>query len=183
MSEVFVILLRAIGPATHAIMSMDAWRAASRAAGFSEPQTYLATGNMVTRASGSADSVGALMTDLVRRLGLPEHVVAMARKRATLRALVDANPFGEAARQRPARLAAYFFAAPHPDFAWVEDHEGPERIAIVGNHLMVDYGPPDDGPVRLPRIIEARSGQATARNWSTVSGLLARADARAEAPA
>jgi uncharacterized protein (DUF1697 family) len=40
--SVFVILLRAIGPVTHKIMSMAQWREAVAAAGFKDPQTYIA---------------------------------------------------------------------------------------------------------------------------------------------
>ena len=44
---IFVVLLRAIGPITHKIMSMAQWREAVANAGFEAPETYVATGNMI----------------------------------------------------------------------------------------------------------------------------------------
>jgi uncharacterized protein (DUF1697 family) len=72
----------------------------------------------------------------------------------------------------------FFFAGPKPDFGWVSDYEGPERLQAVGSHLVVDYTRPISESGKLGPLIEKRSGTATARNWNTLATLAERAAAR-----
>lgn len=174
---VFIVMLRAIGPVTHKIMSMAQWREAVAAAGFGTPETYVATGNMVFEGEGSAAAVERRMDEIVRDLGLAANSKAIVRTPRQLQAVLKADPFPEASIERPGAVAAYFFAKPRPDFAWVKDYDGPEQIAVVGRHLVVDYDTRITGS-RLPGIVEKKSGTATARNWNTVRGLVEKAAAR-----
>ena len=176
--SVFVVLLRAIGPWTHKIMSMAQWRDGAEATGFVSPQTFLATGNMIVQAQGDTTEVTKRMNDLVAKLGLAPSNAAMVRTPAQLRSLVAANPFPDAASDHPSQMGVYFFQAAKPDFGWIADYDGHERLAVVEDHLIVDYGGPISQSVKLPGIIEKRSGVATARNWNTLSGLAERASAR-----
>lgn len=174
---VFVVMLRAIGPITYKVMSMAQWRDAAEASGFANAQTYLATGNMIVEADGSSSEIAARMNAILLALGLGANNAAIVRTSADLQALLAANPFVEQTEQRPSEVAAHFFAAPNPDFAWVEGHAGPEQIRIVGEHLVVDYHG-TNATSGLPVRIEKKSGVATARNWNTVRGLAQRAAAR-----
>lgn len=175
---VFVILLRAIGPVTHKVMSMTDWRDGVAAAGFTEPQTYIATGNMIVESDGSTEFVTRRMNEIVRTLGLGEGNVAVVRKPAQLRRLVEANPFPEAAAERGGQMAVYFFADSKPDFGWIAQYEGPEKLHVEANHLIVDYSGQASASPRLPGLIEKRSGTVTARNWNTLKGLAEKASAR-----
>lgn len=176
--DVFIVLLRAIGPVTHKVMSMADWRDASEENGFVAPETYLATGNMIVEATGSISDVIERMDAVVRRCGLGAGNKAFVRKAATLRRLIKANPFPKATMRRPAQVSVHFMERARPDFGWVESYEGAEPIHIEGNHLIVDYGDTAGQSLRLPGIIEKRSGLATARNWNTLSGLAQRATLR-----
>lgn len=174
---VFVVLLRAIGPITHKIMSMAQWRDAVAEAGYTSPQTFLATGNMIVEGAGTQSDVTRDMNDIVRRLGLAENSVAIVRTPEQLRTLYKANPLPEAASQRPSQIGVYFFVADEPDFSWLQDFSGPEAIGIVGPHLVVDYnGRVSDS--KLLGAIEKRSGVGTARNWNTLRGLVERSTGR-----
>lgn len=175
---VHIILLRAIGPVTHKLMSMTQWRDAVAAAGFDDPITFLATGNMVVSGPGTTAEVTARMNEIVLSLGLASSNVAIVRSPAQLRAIVDANPFPDASAERPSRMLVYFFAAAKPDFGWVKDYDGHERIAVVDDHLVVDFGGRISDSPRLAGIVEKRSGQGTGRNWNTLKGLAERATAR-----
>lgn len=175
--SVFVVLLRAIGPVTHKIMSMTQWREAVAAAGFEAPETYFATGNMVVSGSGTAEAVTDKMNQIVQELGLGAGNRAVVRTSDQIEALYQANPLPEASAERPSEVAAYFFAEAKPDFGWIRDYPGPERISICREHLVVDYGGRGAGS-RLPAIIERKSGVVTARNWNTLRGLVARIAAR-----
>src|SRR5690606_35764400 len=174
----FIVLLRAIGPITHKVMSMQQWRDGVAAAGYDNPQTYVATGNMIVGGSGALGAVTRDMNDVVRGLGLAPGNIAVVRTAAQLRALFAANPFPEASIERPSEVAIYCFADAKPDFSWVTDYDGPERIHIEGTHLIVDYSGQLSASPRLPGLIEKRSGAVTARNWNTLRGLLELAYAR-----
>ncbi|KRA45881.1 DUF1697 domain-containing protein [Devosia sp. Root635] len=174
----YVILLRAIGPITHKIMSMAQWRDAVAAAGYDAPQTYVATGNMIVGSDKGIVEVTANMNAVVRGLGLGPGNVAVVRKAAALRRLVKANPLPEAAAERPSELTVYFFAGARPDFSWLDSYKGPERVHIEGTHLFVDYVGRASLSPRLPGLIEKRAGTVTARNWNTVRGLAERAAGR-----
>ena len=176
--SIYIVLLRAIGPVTHKIMSMAAWRDAVAAAGYDDPQTYVATGNMIVGSSKTMAEVTRDMNMVVRDLGLGPGNVAVVRQAATLRKLVKANPFSEAATERPSELAVYFFAAARPDFSWLDSYDGPERVHIEGAHLFVDYDGRISQSPRLAGLVEKRTGTGTARNWNTIKALAERAAAR-----
>lgn len=174
MTSVHIVLLRAIGPITHAIMSMSRWRSAVETAGFGNVQTYLATGNMMMTGNGTAAEITKQMNAVVRRLGLAESTVAVVRSPAQLARLVKANPFPDAAENRPSQMGVYFFAKARPDFGWIADYDGPEQLHVEGQHLIVDYTHQISASPRLPGLIEKRSGTCTARNWNTLRGLAER---------
>ena len=173
----FVVLLRAIGPITHKIMSMAQWREAVAAAGFTGPETYVATGNMIVESDLAIAAVSRRMNEIVLELGLGPGNMAIVRTARQMQRLHAANPLPEAAAANPQALAVYFFARARPDFGWVSDYAGPETIHIEGTHLIVDYVAPVSSS-RLPGIIEKKSGTVTARNWNTLKGLATRAAAR-----
>lgn len=177
---VFVVMLRAIGPVTHKIMSMADWRAAVAAAGFDHPETHVATGNMVVSGEGTAAQVTRRMDEIVSQLGLGPGNKAIVRGPRQLQALLKADPFPEASKERPGAVAAYFFARAKPDFTWVPSYKGPERIHIEGKHLIVDYDDRITGS-SLPGIIERKSGTVTARNWNTLRALAEKSAARTKA--
>ena len=171
----FIVLLRAIGPITHKLMSMKQWRDGVEAEGFSNAETYLATGNMLVDGEGTPAAVTRRMNAIMQNLGLGLGNVAVVRKPAQLETIFKANPFPETAVARPSEMGVYFFAAEQPDFGWVKDYDGDERVAVVGTHLVVDYSGRISQSLKLPGIIEKRSGVATARNWNTLRGLIERA--------
>lgn len=175
--SVFVVMLRAIGPVTHKIMSMADWRAAVTAAGFDNPETHVATGNMIVEGDRTVAEVTARMDAIVQGLGLAANSKAIVRTPGQLRTVLKADPFPDASATRPSAVAAYFFARARPDFSWVADHKGPERIAVVGSHLVVDYDDRITGS-SLPGVIERKSGTVTARNWNTLRALAEKSTAR-----
>lgn len=174
----YVILLRAIGPITHKVMSMARWRDAVAAAGFEDPVTYLATGNMIASGPGSIETVSERMNGVVADLGLGPSNVAVVRRPAELRAVLEANPFPEAAAERPSQMQVFCFADRRPNFGWTADHGGPELFAVVDGHLVVDYSGRISESSRLGNLIEKRCGPGTGRNWNTLRGLVERAGAR-----
>jgi uncharacterized protein (DUF1697 family) len=173
---IHIVLLRAIGPLTHKLMSMGQWREACERAGLDRPETILATGNMIVGYDGSGAKLQRLMTTIVRDFGLTSAVMVVPPRR--MATVLAADPFPDASAERPSQMGVYFFSTARPDFSWIGDHDGHERLAAVGSTLIVDYSGGVSDSLKLPGIIEKRSGVATARNWNTLRKLVERAAAR-----
>jgi uncharacterized protein (DUF1697 family) len=172
---VYVALLRAIGPATHGRLSMADLKRGCEQAGFTDVSTYVATGNVVFAADGTAADVRRAVQAVVERHGLGGLCDAFVRTARQLRTLVRNNPFCDAAADRPQRLGVCFFQKTPAWPAWVARHDGPERIAAFTNHLIVDYG---EGDAASRLQIERDTGaRMTQRNWNTVAGILKKAEA------
>ena len=71
---VFVLLLRAIGPATHAKMSMAALREGCEKIGLSDVTTVGNTGNVICRSSKSASVVRREVQAVVDGFGIRSEV-------------------------------------------------------------------------------------------------------------
>ena len=177
-TSTYVILLRAIGALTHRLMTMEQWRQGSAAAGFVAPETLVNTGNMIAGFEGNASAVAKVMTGVLRGFGLGENVVPIVRRPALLRRLVKADPIPQAAAERPNQTGVYFFAAARPDFGWLEDYDGPEKLAIVADHLVVDFTRDVAQSGKLIRRIDKLCGTNTARNWNSVRRIAERCAAR-----
>jgi len=173
---VLIALLRAIGPATHAKMSMEDLRNACKASGLERVATYIATGNLILESRKSAAAVQAIIEGVLRGFDLANRVVM--RKPDDLAAIVAANPFPKAATLRPSKLVVCFLAAT-PDaerLAKLLQYRGPERFKLVGRELCVDYPNGVTGSKLTPGVLERRlDTPATFRNWNTVQKLLAMA--------
>ncbi|UYN99855.1 MAG: DUF1697 domain-containing protein [Devosia sp.] len=173
----YIILLRAIGPATHRLMSMADWRDAAERAGFVRPETVVNTGNMIAGFAAGAGAARKAMEPVLRGFGLGENVAAIIRTPNQLRRLVKADPISDAAT-KPSETGVYFFAAAKPDFGWAEQHDGPEAIHIIADHLIVDFSQDVAKSGKLIRKIDKHCGLNTSRNWNTTRKLAERVMAR-----
>jgi len=174
---VFVCLVRAIGPVTHAKMSMAALREACTEAGLGDVATIGNTGNIVLRSEMSRAAVRKLVQGVVTGFGLgPANEVFIDTPRR-MAAAVKANPFPIAARERPGEVGVCTFHRA-PDWNRLSDgHDGPEQIATIGSHLVVAY-PAGMSGSRLK--IEKQLGVTmTQRNWTVFCKLTEKAAALA----
>ena len=91
---------------------------------------------------------------------------------ATLRRVIAANPFPDAAGDRPAALVVFFGHRPLALSDKLGAHPGPERLAEAAGTLVVDYGERITGSKLPPARIERLLGRpVTFRNWNTVARL------------
>ena len=160
----FVALLRGIGPVTHAKMPLGTLAASCEAAGLREVVSVGNTGNLVLISEKPQADVERIVTDAVKTFGLTNEV--FTRTERQLKKLLDAAPFPDAAAQRPSKLGVCFF---HKDPRWPAEYlryKGPERMTMLSNHLIVDYG----AEISVSRLtIEKTVGaRMTQRNWSSV---------------
>jgi len=166
----FVALIRAIGPATHAKMSMRDLTEACRRAGFADARSWITTGNLVLATEKTAKEAEVMVGDALRSFGLANEVVI--RTPDELAAIVRADPFPDAVRDRPSELAVCFVKDPGRGFDCLNPPTGHERLARVGGDLVVDYVGQISKSKLLPAVIERRTGaRLTFRNWNTLTRL------------
>jgi uncharacterized protein (DUF1697 family) len=160
----YVALLRGIGPVSHAKMPLGKLVAKCEAAGLRDVVNIGNTGNLVLSSEMAQAEVERIVTDAVRSFELANEV--FTRTERQLRKLLDAAPFPDAAAERPGRLGVCFF---HKDPRWPAKYlryDGPERMTMLSNHLVVDYGV---GTAASRLTIERTVGaRMTQRNWSSI---------------
>lgn len=144
--------------------------------GFEEVRSYIQSGNVVFRGSGTA---AALMEDIgaavSRRFGFRPFLVLLDAKQ--LAQAAAANPF-PAAQARPQSLHLWFLEKA-PRSARLKPLEtlraASERFALRGKVLYL-HAPQGIGRSKFAARAEGLLGVAgTARNWRTVTELLAMA--------
>ena len=171
---VFVALIRAIGPVTHAKMSMAALRDACERAGLADVSTVGNTGNIVFRSEQSEAAVRKLVQEVVAGFGLGRAQEIFIDTPRRMAAVIRANPFPEAAADRPGEVGVCTFHKA-PDWSPIRDWPGPETLAMVGAHLVVDY--PNGGAGTKLKIEKSLGVTMTQRNWRVFAGLAEKAAA------
>lgn len=146
--------------------------------GFGDCRTLLASGNVVLAVADMAGLEDRLDATFQARFGFVSEFVV--RDAAALDAAIAANPFPDAAGERPSRLLVTFHRdSPDPALGerLVAEHVGPERAALVGRELFIDY-PEGVGVSTIDRTMKRLKWPkvATARNWNTVLKLRAMLD-------
>ncbi|RYE87534.1 MAG: DUF1697 domain-containing protein [Hyphomicrobiales bacterium] len=169
---VFVALIRAIGPVTHAKMGMAALREACARAGLEDVVTIGNTGNVICRSDQSEAAVRNLVQKVVAGFGLGPTIEVFTDTPRRMAAVVAANPFPAAAAERPNEVGVCTFHKA-PDWAPLRDWDGPERLAMIGAHLVVEY-PKGISGSRL-HIEKALGATMTQRNWKVFAGLAEKA--------
>ena len=167
---IYVALLRAIGPISHAKMRPAALRDKAEEAGFTDPVNYLATGNLIFGSSKSVAVVKKEITALVESFGLTTSEVFIA-PRAQIKAIVEADPFPRASKDHPGQVGVCFF---HKALDWpagLLKPAGPEKVKPVGSALVIDYGAEAaETPSKL-QVEKLAGARMTQRNWNTVLGV------------
>jgi uncharacterized protein (DUF1697 family) len=160
----YIALLRAVNVGGTGKLPMADLKAMCVSLGFTQVQTYIASGNVVFQ---SALSEAKVKTGLEAKLhtyaGKP--VGVHIRSAPQMQAVRDGNPFPQAA---PNRVVAIFLDAP-ADIAMLAGVTGQkdEQIALGLNELYVHY---DEGMAQSKlKIPAAKTG--TARNMNTVGKL------------
>ncbi len=177
-----VALLRGINLGATRRVPMPALRELLAGAGFEGVRTYVASGNVVLPMPGdrSAEVVARELEGLIaERFGFEVPVVT--RTRDELADVVARDPLGEVA-ENPKRYQVTFLEselAPEVAARLEELRVDPERLVIDGRELYT-WHPEGIARSKLWARTAAAKGLGgvvgTARNWTTVTTLLAMAD-------
>jgi uncharacterized protein (DUF1697 family) len=173
-----VALLRGINVGPNKRIAMPALRDLLTGAGFGDVQTYVQSGNVVLSTElAPADLEREFERLISEEFGFDVDVVT--RSRGELAEVVERNPFAEFATD-PKRYQVSFLSAelePQRVEALAAVATESERFVSLGREL---YAWHPDGVARSrlwARLAAANLGvKATARNWTTVTTLLAMAD-------
>ena len=161
---VFVALLRAVNVGGTGKLPMTDLEAMCEKLGFTNVQTYIASGNVIFESRKSEGSVKkTLEAALAKYAGKP--VGAMVRTPAELAKVVEGNPFPG----KPTKwTVAIFLDAPPPKdtLSTLRGVNG-EEVRLGKREIYVHYG---NGMARSKLRIPA-AGAGTARNMNTVAKL------------
>lgn len=177
-STTWIALIRAIGPATHKLMSMAQLRDACVKAGFEHVRTVLATGNIIFSSAKPRVQVKQVLDQVIAEHGLSNEVILRCPQ--DLKAVLEINPFPDAVAARPNHVLVLFMEdAPTTDARpALAQYNGPERVHLTGRDVFIDYvegvGRSKLTANRLERSL-GRSG--TARNWNTIQKLYSESQA------
>lgn len=160
----YIALLRAVNVGGTGKLPMAGLKAMCTAIGFTNVQTYIASGNVVFQSALSAAKVQAAL-EVKLHTYASKPVGVHIRTAPQMQNVRDSNPFPDAA---PNRVMAIFLDVP-ADKAMLTSVTGQkdEQIALGLNELYVHYG---EGMAQSKlKIPAAKTG--TARNMSTVEKL------------
>ena len=141
--------------------------------GFDEVQTYIQSGNIVFRGTGTARAIGdRIVAAVARRFGFRPHLLLLSGEDLTHAAA--ANPYPEACAKP--QCLHFWFLEKAPTAAATRSLEAvrapSERFTVRGRVLYLE-APQGIGRSRLAARAESLLGvSATARNWRTVTRLL-----------
>lgn len=174
-----IVLLRGINLGPRNRISMPELRELLEGAGFEQVRTYVQSGNVVLRSDAAPEQVAQECQQLLAgALGLDIDVVV--RTRDELAEVVRRDPLAKVAVNPKRYQVSFLERQLDPqvvdELAAVASES--ERLVAIGREL---YAWHPDGVARSrlwARLASRAVGvSATARNWSTVTALLAMADA------
>ncbi|KIZ18341.1 DUF1697 domain-containing protein [Streptomyces natalensis] len=176
-----IALLRGINVGGHNSFPKAQQLALAEPLGLKDVSVLLQTGNLVFADPGTPpeETARLLHERIAADLGLT--VPVMVRTRDELAAAVAANPFPQAAAEPKTLHLTFLSAVPDDTSALDALDQGafaPDRFQLAGRELYL-WCPNGIGRSKLADAVgRARLGvTATARNWNTVTKLLALADA------
>jgi uncharacterized protein (DUF1697 family) len=169
-----VALLRGINVGSHNRVAMPALRELVTSLGHADVATYIASGNVVFSASGSAEALAAeLEAAIAEHLGVSPRVVVLTC--AQLARVVAENPYPDQSDHK--RLHAFFLtgdaAAARRQLEVVRerigDKAGRDEATVLRRTLYL-HTPDGFGTSELAKQLSKPRGPAegTARNWATV---------------
>jgi uncharacterized protein (DUF1697 family) len=166
---------RAINVGRGRSVPMAALKALYESLGAGNVRTFLQSGNVLFTTDGDVAAFNEkLEAALAARFGFPIPVIN--RTVAELRQTVARNPFPKEAKADPAHLVVVLLPgapAKRERDALAQPVNGPERMILVGADLYVHYAEGiGRSKLKLPLIVPG-----TARNWTTITKLLALAEA------
>ena len=175
-----IVLLRGVNIGSRNRVPMGELRELLTDAGYTDVQTYVQSGNAVVTTTKSAKTVARECERLIAgAFGL--EIAVLTRTRAQLAKIVERNPLGDVADDDPKRYQVTFLDGrlSREVVRKLEDAVAPPEQFVVSGLEVYAWHPRGAARSRLWARLAGRDlgVNATARNWTTVTQLLALADA------
>ena len=163
----WIALLRAVNLGVRNKVPMADLRERLAEAGLPGARTFLQSGNVVVR---SDREVAPIIRETVRRhYGVDEPV--MIRSRDRLAEIVAANPFPQAAAERPTLMRVIFLAR-HPSPERARKLEEHDDARVMDREVYIDYRTGVHGnPLNAAMVARRLALHGTERNWTTITKL------------
>jgi uncharacterized protein (DUF1697 family) len=169
------VLLRGINLGPRNRIAMPALRDALAAEGFGEVRTYVQSGNVLLSSEDSPGELGRRVAGLIADQ-FDLDIAVVVRTRDELAQVVQRNPLSEVA-VNPKRYQVTFLER-ELDEATLEKLDGlklPDEEFVAIERELYAWHPDGVARSKLWAAL-AKRREATARNWTTVTQLLAMAD-------
>ena len=173
-----IVFLRGINVGGHRRIPMADLRALLERLGYEGVRTHLQSGNVVLESKASPKALGSAIERGIED-GLGLQVEVFVRTRDELAEVIARDPLGKVATN-PSRYLVSFLSG-KPAAARVREAAAvdvaPEQFVVIGREIYA-WHPNGVQASKLAKVLsERRLGvTATARNWNTVTKLLALAD-------
>lgn len=169
----WVALLRGINLGSHNKVPMEELRELARELGFTDPETYLRSGNLVVDSDLSEIELTTTIQDAIEdRFGL--QVPTICRSAEELGRIASNHPFSSLGLDDRMLHVAFLDREPEADIeALIDPTEyAPDRLQAAGREIYLAY-PTGSGRSKLNHsLLERRIVvTVTARNWRTVTRL------------
>jgi len=173
-----IVLLRGINLGPRNRIAMPALREALAEAGFDDVRTYVQSGNVVLSSRASTKRVAQeCERQIASRFGLD--IAVVVRTRDQLADVVARDPLGDVA-SNPKRYQVSFLDGklPREVVRKLEEAAAPQERFVVDGREVYAWHPEGVARSKLWTLLAGRGlgVTATARNWTTVTKLLALAD-------
>jgi uncharacterized protein (DUF1697 family) len=150
-------------------------REVALAAGFENPQTLAATGNLIiaSKANISAAEAESALEEGIRR-SFGKSIDVIARTADAFIRIAAGNPFPGESAANGSLVAVRVMRDPLPDGfeEALEEWRGEgERVLAVSGDLWVSFAGQPSQSRLLSRLSKQHLGIGTVRNWNTVHGL------------
>jgi uncharacterized protein (DUF1697 family) len=150
-------------------------REMAQAAGFENPRTFAATGNLIIASKADVSAAGAESAlEEGIRLAFGTHIDVIARSADAFIRMAADNPFPGESAANGSLVVVRVMRDSLPDGfeGALEEWQGEgERVAVVGGDLWVSFAGQPSKSRLLSRLSKQHMGIGTVRNWNTVRGL------------
>ena len=177
---VIICLLRGVNVGGRHLIKMEALRALCQSLKLRDPQTCLQSGNVVFRTESRdfLQLARKIENSIEKAVGFRPSVVL--RTASEFRDIVASNPFRTRSGVEASRLVVNFLAADPGSEAREKIHNlktDPEELYLVGRDLFIYFSIGiANSKLSMPAIDKLLKTPGTARNWNTVTKLLALAE-------
>ena len=177
---VLISMLRGVNLGPHNRIKMDALRSVYESLKLEEPRTYVQSGNVIfrTKEKNLAKLAVKIQDAIEKKCKCRPDVIL--RTTDELKKAIAATPFADRPHLEPSKILVTFLAAEPPreaeaNLAKFKDY--PEELHLRGREMYI-YFPNGAGRSKLPwsSVEKLLKVTGTARNWNSVTKMLAMAE-------